>query len=82
VDPDGPEVTGADADAGRADCVAGTLSEESPAAALYVRGWKVRSRFTVRRVCRREAQGDTAAARLYRCDLADMDRINGCLAVR
>ena len=52
-------MTGAHADAARTDYAAGILSEEIPE--LHVR---VQARLTVRRVCRREARGDAAVARL------------------
>ena len=55
-------MAGAHADAGRTDYAAGILSEEIPE--LHVRGRRVQARLTVRRVCRREARGDAAVARL------------------
>jgi hypothetical protein len=53
---------GAHAYAGQTDYVAGILSEEI--SELRVRGRRVQARLTVRRVCRWEARGDAAVARL------------------
>jgi hypothetical protein len=56
------ELNSAHADTNRTDYSAAILSEEIPE--FHVRGRRVQARFMIRRVCRREARGDAAVARL------------------